>query len=952
MERKIFLIVAIISLSIFSFGQNTNAVHNITMTPDALSVFDKASGPRWCSTTFFNYQGVLLMFSSSKFDGKQSKCYWGSRIYAYKQIKEEGTYSYELLHFGNKEYIEVDHFSLKTPVLFEFQNHLWISISRELVKFPKNFLEGTTGNLVYFDENSLVTNDDFVYKVIPQGDTLLNLFTIHEFPSAPEALHHKQAYLNSAEKFVVKSFSEIYLGNSFVGEDKLQDIIPYKDGFIINSLFDYKEQSYNSVVSYYNAKTKLVKQITSIEKCFESTIIKGSIEGKRKLVYGDKDCNERFTLFTISKIKNNGIYPINYYEYCMKGDNFEEVVSGSLHIPASITPSKIDYDHVFRKIFFLKSMYNYIPKTYTDLNYDLNNGKRGKDGLQQIVCLYYPTSLYSFVELNFNSDVWRPLSKDSFVTNNDLDDTAKYGENIRGLWTLAGILDGAPPCSIDWATWEQNNDLEYATNLTFSNENKTSTSFSIEHKDKFTTGLTISFGDEEKGGNAKLTAKYAHTWENREETATMTETKINQNFVLKEETQNQAYYLWSIPNILRATYQVYPWWGADSLKYPLDSTKHFMFRVNGTRLIQEAVNLSDYPFLIDNPNDSSMNDWHLLERNGLNDAQSFPGVYIGNISMPDNGNPGGTLEFYQEQEKTKTITVSNEVDIETEAGYSVPEVFSANVSVGNSYEWAKEYSISTSFGTGLEASLEKLYHNMEGLNVENLSLNVYYFQPRKDDEGWWFYDSVPKDQYPWYIAYAIPSSNAKISLLTPQDDRKLKSSDLLFFWESKNEQLSNYRFFVSLKPFFSQDNIVYEKNIDDETSINLANIDLEPDKTYYWRVSGIAETGETIFSKTKSFKTQAIDYFANKDGSIKASVYPNPISENMLNIAFSGSYEGKYSIKIFNMNGGLLYNSELFNESNVVSSLQVNITDFQSGIYMVVIQSGDSIYNNKLVVFH
>ena len=72
----------------------------------------------------------------------------------------------------------------------------------------------------------------------------------------------------------------------------------------------------------------------------------------------------------------------------------------------------------------------------------------------------------------------------------------------------------------------------------------------------------------------------------------------------------------------------------------------------------------------------------------------------------------------------------------------------------------------------------------------------------------------------------------------------------------------------------------------------------------------------------------------------------------MLNIAFSSYDEGKFSIKIINLKGSLLYNSELFSESDVVSNLQVDISEYQSGIYMVVIQSGNSVYYNKLIVFH
>jgi len=568
-------------------------------------------------------------------------------------------------------------------------------------------------------------------------------------------------------------------------------------------------------------------------------------------------------------------------------------------------------------------------------------------GLQQQICLFYPVSKKTFVEYVLNSDVWRPNT--NVLRENNVHDTLKYGKNIKDMWTLVGILDGPPPCSIDWDIWE-NNQLEYATELKFNTVSKTSTSLSVEHKDKFTTGLGISFGDEEKGLHAKLTAKYTHIYENLCEIENETEVEITEFFSLVKENQNFAYYIWSIPaSIMRAEYQIYPYWGANSLKYPLDSTRHFMFRVVGQSIVQEGVDINDYPFLISSPNDTSLNDWKFNNRPGL---KNYPNAYIGSINVPDHGNHGSVFGFYKEQTQTNKISVSNEVEIEIEEGYSVPEIFSVDVSVGNSYEWAKEYTMTTSFGTGLEASLYNLTSDLEGLNSNDLWLNIYYFEPITDNQGWWFYDSLAIYQHPWYFAYAVPTSNAKINLITPQDNNQLKSSDLLFVWEPEKEELTYYSFYISSKPYFGPGNIVYEKKLNNETSIKLDNNYLETGKTYHWRVSGIAATGETVFSQTKSFNTKSLELFSNKSSSIKATIYPNPISKNLLNITFSSSEEGKCLVKVINMKGCLLYNTELINESEVVSNLQLDISDFQSGIYGVIIQSGESTYYSKLVVFH
>lgn len=87
----------------------------------------------------------------------------------------------------------------------------------------------------------------------------------------------------------------------------------------------------------------------------------------------------------------------------------------------------------------------------------------------------------------------------------------------------------------------------------------------------------------------------------------------------------------------------------------------------------------------------------------------------------------------------------------------------------------------------------------------------------------------------------------------------------------------------------------------------------------------------------------------NYDNS-KFAVYPNIISKNeALNLVYAGNEFGQANLKIYSSNGALVHNQEVNLTQNIQIS-NINTSDFNSGIFFVRIQKGNSIYTQKFVV--
>ncbi|PKL78114.1 MAG: hypothetical protein CVV25_12620 [Ignavibacteriae bacterium HGW-Ignavibacteriae-4] len=82
----------------------------------------------------------------------------------------------------------------------------------------------------------------------------------------------------------------------------------------------------------------------------------------------------------------------------------------------------------------------------------------------------------------------------------------------------------------------------------------------------------------------------------------------------------------------------------------------------------------------------------------------------------------------------------------------------------------------------------------------------------------------------------------------------------------------------------------------------------------------------------------------------KFAVYPNVISKNeTVNLVYAGSEVGQASLSIYSSTGATVHTQDVNLTQNIQIS-NINTADFNSGVYFVRIQKGNSIYTQKFVV--
>ncbi|MCB0701118.1 MAG: T9SS type A sorting domain-containing protein [Candidatus Kapaibacterium sp.] len=88
---------------------------------------------------------------------------------------------------------------------------------------------------------------------------------------------------------------------------------------------------------------------------------------------------------------------------------------------------------------------------------------------------------------------------------------------------------------------------------------------------------------------------------------------------------------------------------------------------------------------------------------------------------------------------------------------------------------------------------------------------------------------------------------------------------------------------------------------------------------------------------------------SNYDNS-KFAVYPNVISKNeTVNLVYAGGEFGQANLNIYSSTGANVYSQNVTLSQNLQIS-NINTADFNSGVYFVRIQKGNSIYTQKFVV--
>jgi len=130
--------------------------------------------------------------------------------------------------------------------------------------------------------------------------------------------------------------------------------------------------------------------------------------------------------------------------------------------------------------------------------------------------------------------------------------------------------------------------------------------------------------------------------------------------------------------------------------------------------------------------------------------------------------------------------------------------------------------------------------------------------------------------------------------------------------------------------------------------------DLDPNRTYYWRVRPFAEyvTCGTPFSEIRTVLT---NNNIVSTGEIEAvndwTVRPNPVSSNeTLNVAIDAAQSFEAEINLYSITGQLVKTISNRNFGVGLTSVELDINGLTAGLYMVAVTSDEGVINQKVVI--
>jgi hypothetical protein len=591
-----------------------------------------------------------------------------------------------------------------------------------------------------------------------------------------------------------------------------------------------------------------------------------------------------------------------------------------------------------------------IPKDWSNLE--------GNDAFQSRIGFFYPDKKAHLNAAEFLSDKF--LSDNTkTVSSNDLGDLKKY-PYIKGLWTLIGIVDGAPPCSMDWHKWDS---LAYAgyhpteLSLTFTTSQAWNTT--VTYDDQWSVGASFEkLGKEdEKHLIGSLGLKYFGAYTSEFKQSNKVTYSLEKGFNLTETAQDTGVFLYSVPEITRYQFNVYPWWDKQST-YPIPNTLQYMFRTTGMALKNVNVSIHEFPFGINQPNDPSMQEWNNgSTRSQIKNQSAFYNVSPLTTMTWTSPSAGDDGTYSSEIDVSSKYTYTNGFSQEASIGVEIPSVF--KLSLNQSYDFS--YSTSTECETTTEFEIAPSLKNLEdagmGPRISYLAMDVYYLKHDSsnsfgnwEQQQWYFYDSL-NGMKPWYIAYIVNDVSSKIRLLSPRNQDVSRQSGFLFVWDTEGDELSEYTIFVYQSASCSPSGILYSKSVGDTRSLDPVGFTPKPGKTYFWRVRGFTSTGEIVWSPTGSFSIEGQKPGGSTDGSpLKAVIYPNPGNQGEVKVSFSAIEAGTASCSVYSTSGILLYSEKIMlSGSGQIMTLHIPSLS-GPGIYFVEIVSNGQRVIRKMMI--
>lgn len=641
---------------------------------------------------------------------------------------------------------------------------------------------------------------------------------------------------------------------------------------------------------------------------------------------------DRLVVFGLNKDKcSDGYYRISFREFRFENDVMIAGTYGTLDPAKSSAPSK-GGDH-----FQLLATFDLQPHHYGD-------AIEGTNGYQQYIWVLYPDGNKHFNGLPLQSDLWR-MTNDLIITSDDLWNDELY-PGINKLWSLIGIIDGAPPASINWELW---NEHYFAgtdpTELKFTVSGEHESEVTSTYEDQWSVGESMEL-DVKHVLSLSEEFKYSQTFKSTVSNSVSVKRTLSKTFGLLEENQDSAVMLWSVPTIKRYTYATFPWWDTQ-LTNPIPNSKQYLFRPFGIAVVDRNVPIEDYPYLIEAPNASNLQDWSMSSRADMEAEISNHGLQpIMDLTWIDT-QVGDDGSYEITNNSSDSYEQTTEWEINASVGVAVPKIFKASGSAGYKVSYSTETKVTTSYGTQIDASLANLRLAAWGPSTNSLEVKIYWFKNSKNP-SWWFYSEFG-DQRPWYIAYFAGLTNGKINLLTPENGISAENANLFFSWETDNASLKDYTLVIATESPIQNENIVFRQPIGSEKGFALSGFKPEPGKTYYWSVIGVTDEKEIVYSPAYTFTVNESG-LENTSQGLAAYVYPNPGKSSDIRIAVNGNNGGTYTFTLMNASGVVFVNQEIKNEEGLPLNISFPDAELAKGVYFAIIKNDDEQVTRKVIV--
>lgn len=675
-----------------------------------------------------------------------------------------------------------------------------------------------------------------------------------------------------------------------------------------------------------------------------TTMAAGTFKANRTLSdITDKTASDRMVLFGQSTSKSSdGYYHIYYAEYYFQNDQLVRDFTGGIYNPSSHSSQKIgNYFHLY-------ACSQLKPVDYIGL-------LPGDDGYQQYIWLLYPDSDRHTNGLMFLSDFWR--CNGEWVDSNDLNLNEDYPD-VENFWSLLGYIDGPPPAPINWQQWSNyyTGFPISATKLEFESDTSGSSEFSSANKHEWSVGksIDISAGRKKLKGSLSESYQYSRTFENTLAQTQSWTTTYGKSFELKEENQEFGYGIYSVPNVRRYSFSLYPWWDSDPMQYPINGSFQYMFETIGSSVASLTRPLDGFPFYIEHPNDSTMHDWHeYYGRKFVYDQAA--NQHLGPIVSVrwDNYSPGSYMSaattISAKTSNSQTTSYSHEVEAGVTTGYPKVCEISEQVSKGYNFELSLETSTEVDYGKRIMASLQPLESTAQGIKLKT-TLTIYGYLFTAETGHWWYLDSIDNGQTPFYLAWVVTSvRSGSITPLVPADGSNLGQKSLTFAWQAVDGILTDYVFDISKSPVISDFNTIYEKKTGSNTEVMATGFEPEPGVTYYWRVYAHDEEGNLVYSPTRSFRVGEENSVDPPNG-LKAMVVSNPGTLDDLRIVVSPETDGKMVVSLTDMSGSEVAHKELSGKQGFAESVGFAGMNIAPGVYLAVITSGNEKVVKKIIL--